>query len=148
MKNEGASVRARLLNHSRETGESFNSLLEQYATGRFLWRLSRSPYRERFILKGAQLFRLWSESIHRPTRDLDLLGCGDPSEEGLATVLAEICQGTTSPDDGLLWGGISTAPIRDEMDYGGTRALLEATPTPCPRAWKKPFGLGPSRSVS
>jgi len=53
MKNAGASVRARLLNHSRATGESFNSLLEQYATGRFLWRLSRGPYRERFILKGA-----------------------------------------------------------------------------------------------
>lgn len=127
MKNAGASVRARLLNHARATGESFNSLLEQYATGRFLWRLSRSPYRKRFILKGAQLFRLWSESVHRPTRDLDLLGFGDPSEEGLASVLTEICKGSTAPDDGLLWGQISTAPIREDMDYGGTRALLQAT---------------------
>lgn len=66
MKNVAASVRARLLNHSRSSGESFNDLLEQYATGRFLWRLSESAYRERFILKGAQLFRLWHSSLHRP----------------------------------------------------------------------------------
>jgi hypothetical protein len=126
MKNMAASVRARLLNHSRSSGESFNDLLEQYATGRFLWRLSESAYRERFILKGAQLFRLWSSELHRPTRDLDLLGYGDSSEAALASVLNEICQAPIAPQDGLVWGEVATAPIRKELDYGGTRALLAA----------------------
>ena len=58
MKNVAASVRARLLNLSREKGEPLNTLMEQYATGRLLYRLAQSEYRERFVLKGAQLFRM------------------------------------------------------------------------------------------
>ena len=129
MKNVAASVRARLLNQSRLSGESFNSLLDQYVTGRFLWRLSESPYQQHFILKGAQLFRLWNANanIHRPTRDLDLLGFGDPSEENLADILTEVCRLPCSPGDGLLWGEVKTGPIREEMEYGGIRAQLLAT---------------------
>lgn len=126
MKNVAVSVRARLLNHSRDTGESFNDLLEQYATGRFLWRLGESAYRQRFILKGAQLFRIWNRGPHRPTRDLDLLGFGDSSEASLANVLGEICQAPISPEDGLIWGGANVAPIRTSLDYGGIRAMLVA----------------------
>ena len=50
MKQVVESVRARLLNLSRESNVPFNGLLEQYATGRFLWRLSQSRYRTRFFL--------------------------------------------------------------------------------------------------
>jgi hypothetical protein len=38
MKNIPVSVRARLLNLSRETHQSLDSLMEQYAMGRFLDR--------------------------------------------------------------------------------------------------------------
>ena len=118
MKDIAVSVRARLLNLSRATGGSLNKLLEDYATGRFLWRLGESAYRERFILKGAQLFRLWDSEIHRPTRDLDLLGFGDPSEEALSTILDEVCQLPSEPNDGLLWDSVTTAPIRDDRTMG------------------------------
>ncbi len=77
MKNAATSIRGRLLNLSRLSGLPFNGVLEQCAIGRFLWRLSQSRDRSRFILKGAQLFRLWSSDLHRPTRDIDLLGYGD-----------------------------------------------------------------------
>lgn len=40
--NVGASVRARLLNRSRETGDEFQSLLRRYAAERFLYRLGES----------------------------------------------------------------------------------------------------------
>jgi len=69
MKNPAASIRARLLNLSRKSGEPLNSLLDRYATGRFLYRLAKSTYRERFVLKGAQLFHIWEAEQHRPTRD-------------------------------------------------------------------------------
>lgn len=92
MKNPAASVRARLLNLSRESGEPFDVLIEQYATGRFLYRLANSIYRERFILKGAQLFRIWGAEQHRPTRDLDLLGFGDSSVEAIQSVFTELTQ--------------------------------------------------------
>lgn len=50
-----ASIRARLLNRAKASGEDFNQLLSRYATERFLYRLSSLPARETFWLKGATL---------------------------------------------------------------------------------------------
>lgn len=53
------SVRARLLNRARANGEVFNQLLTRYALERWLYRLSVSDQKARFVLKGALLFSLW-----------------------------------------------------------------------------------------
>lgn len=126
MKNVAASVRTRLLNLSRSSGQPLDSLMELYVTGRLLFRLAESEYRERFVLKGAQLFRLWGAEQHRPTRDLDLLGYGDPSEEAIGSIFAGLIAMTIDPPDGLEWGEIKTGPIRDDMDYGGVRLVVSA----------------------
>ena len=55
-----ASVRQRLLNLARETGTEYNSVLQQYAVERFLFRLGASSEVDRFTLKGAALFRVWA----------------------------------------------------------------------------------------
>ena len=78
LRNVGASVRARLQNLSRETGQSFELILTRYALERLLYRLSTSVYADRFVLKGAMLLTSWFTDPHRATRDLDLLGFGDP----------------------------------------------------------------------
>lgn len=127
MKRAAESIRARLLNLSRESNVSFNSLLEQYATGRFLWRLSQSRYRTRFVLKGAQLFRIWGAAMHRPTRDVDFLSYGEPTEERIAAAFKDICQLPSDPEDGLIWGEVSSQPIRGDLEYGGVRAHLQAS---------------------
>jgi hypothetical protein len=44
----------------------------RYGIERLLFRLSRSPHADRFLLKGAILFAVRDEKTHRPTRDLDL----------------------------------------------------------------------------
>jgi hypothetical protein len=124
MKNVAASVRDKLLNLSRAKGMPFNGLMEQYATGRFLYRLAESEYRNRFVLKGAQLFRIWDAEEHRPTRDLDLLGYGDASEETIQKIFEELTQMDVDPADGLEWGDVTVAPIRDEALYGGIRAKV------------------------
>src|SRR5476651_1735329 len=80
-KNPTASVRQRLLNLSRKSGEPFQTMLTRYALERLLFRLSQSAHKEQFTLKGAMLFVLWTGQMHRPTRDLDLLGAGKRSEE-------------------------------------------------------------------
>ena len=125
MKNIAASVRARLLNLSRAEGEPLNALLEQYAIGRFLYRLAQSEYRERFVLKGAQLFRIWEVEEHRPTRDLDLLGYGNPTEEAIQMIFTELIQMDIDPDDGLEWREVAVTPIRDVVEYGGIRAKVD-----------------------
>lgn len=62
LKNVGASVRARLLQRSRDERTDFQILLTRYALERLLYRLSLSEHRNRFILKGAMLFVTWVEA--------------------------------------------------------------------------------------
>ncbi len=89
-KDIGASVRARLLRLARERGDDFQLLLTRYANERLLFRLASSKHAEQFVLKGAALFTLWTGKPHRATRDLDLLGFGDPSQTHVQQVFADI----------------------------------------------------------
>ena len=75
--NLAASVLARLLNRAKETGDDYQTLLTSYSLERFLYRLAVSDLRDRFVLKGAMLLRLWEDQPYRATRDLDLLRRGD-----------------------------------------------------------------------
>src|SRR3546814_5779475 len=81
IKNSGASGRARLLKLSKANGQSFDLVLTRFALERLLFRLSQSPHADRFVLKGAMLMMSWFDDPHRGTRDLDLLGFGDPRSE-------------------------------------------------------------------
>jgi predicted nucleotidyltransferase component of viral defense system len=90
--NLAASVRHRLLNLSHQRQETFNFILAQYAIERFLFRLSQSPFADQFVLKGATLFTVWSGKLHRPTRDVDLLGYGESSNEHLRELFTTLCQ--------------------------------------------------------
>ena len=67
--NVAASVRQRLLNLAKECNENFQQILVRYALERLLYRLARSQHADRFVLKGALLFRLWFDLQQRPTRD-------------------------------------------------------------------------------
>lgn len=90
-RNVAASVKARLLKIAREENEDLGSLLIRYVLERFLHRLSVSAHADAFVLKGAVLFTIWSERPHRATKDVDLLGFGDPDPPRLAEVVGEIC---------------------------------------------------------
>lgn len=58
-RNVGASVRQRLLNLSRASGQPFDLLLTRYVLERLLYRLTRTLHRRRFVLKGAMLLTTW-----------------------------------------------------------------------------------------
>lgn len=75
----GASVLAKLRNHAKATGEEVPTVLARYINERFLYRLSLSPYAERFVLRGATLFSVWLDTPHRPTRDLDMRRSSSPA---------------------------------------------------------------------
>ncbi len=126
-KNLPASVRQRLLMTSQQRAEPFDLVLTQYAIERLLYRLSQSRFADRFLLKGAMLFRIWTENSHRPTRDLDLLGTGPAEADELAAIFREICSTPVEPD-GLefLGDSVKASPIREEAVYGGIRVNTEA----------------------
>ncbi len=58
LQNISASVHQRLLNIARRTARPFYVVLQYFAMERFLFRLSRSPHVDSFVLKGALLFRV------------------------------------------------------------------------------------------
>lgn len=121
-----ASIHARLLAKAKERGQDFNHVLGRYATERWLYRLSVSPARERFLLKGALLFDLWFDEPHRPTRDADFLGLGAADVEAFAKTVAGVC--AIEADDALRFDAdsIRVQEIREEANYGGLRVTLVA----------------------
>jgi predicted nucleotidyltransferase component of viral defense system len=127
IRNIGASVRARLQNLSRETGQSFELILTRYALERLLYRLGTSNYADRFVLKGAMLLRCWFEDTHRATRDLDLLGFGDPSPDAMVAMFKEIL--ATNVEDGVEFDldALRIDEIREKLEYGGLRLRTSAS---------------------
>jgi predicted nucleotidyltransferase component of viral defense system len=125
--NIAASARQRLLDLARKRGADFQLILIQYAVERLLYRFSRSVYKDRFILKGAMLFSVWSEEPFRATRDLDFLGKGDNTVSAMTKVFGEICK-TAADGDGLefLSDKIDGQEIRDAQEYRGIRLSFEA----------------------
>lgn len=126
-RNVAASVRQRLLNLRDAQSGDYNTLLTQYAIERFLYRLSKSELADAFVLKGAMLFRVWSGALHRPTRDLDLLGHGDATPSAVADTIRRVIAAPVE-DDGLTFdsSSIEAREIREEQEYGGIRVKLVA----------------------
>ena len=125
--NVAASVRARLLQLAKTRHEDFTLTLMNYAAERFLYRLSQSPRRQEFVLKGAMLFAAQIGLPYRPTRDLDLLGLRDDTEAAMGTAMADIVA-TPVVDDGVEFdaNSITVTPIRDDSRYGGLRVVMQA----------------------
>jgi predicted nucleotidyltransferase component of viral defense system len=122
------SVQTRLARHAREIGSDPNLILTRYCVERFLYRLSRSPHAERFVLKGALVLLVWLGETLRPTRDADLLGFGDLSDTQLLATFREICDVRVDAADAVSFDAASVkiAPIREADAYGGRRVTLVA----------------------
>ena len=121
-----ASIRQRLLNLAREQGIRFNSVLQRYAAERFLYRLSISAEVNRFTLKGAALFRVWTGQEMRPTHDVDFLSAGPEDHAAIRAALDAIC-GSPCPEDGVVFDSetMRIANIREEQPDGGVRARID-----------------------
>lgn len=96
------SVHARLVREAKKLGVDANFVFSRYGVERLLYRLSRSPYADRFVLKGALLLLVWLHEPLRPTRDADLLGFGDLSADSLQSLFSEVCT-LTVEDDALVF---------------------------------------------
>jgi hypothetical protein len=116
------------LNLAKERGEDFDLVLTRFALERLRYRLSVSPYADRFILKGAMLVAVWMPDAFRATRDLDLLGRGDPSRGFAEIVFKDLCGMAVEPD-GVEFDATTVRAelIREHQRYSGTRVKLEAS---------------------
>lgn len=124
-RNLAASIRERLRQRALAEARPFDEVLTYFAIERFLFRLSRTPHRDRFVLKGALMLPLWGTTIARATRDIDFLGRGALTSEELADVIAD-CLAVQVPPDAINFDAstILVAEIREDARYGGIRATF------------------------
>jgi hypothetical protein len=88
--------------------------------------LGRSSYRDRFAIKGATLFTLWTGDSHRPTKDLDMLGWGSSAISDVEETIRAICK--VEDNDGILFDGESVegTRIKEEDEYDGVHVRFHA----------------------
>jgi hypothetical protein len=106
------------------TAPDFGLVVMRYGLERFLYRLSISPHRDSFVLKGALLLQLWTAETYRPTRDLDLLGRG-MSNTSYRKIFSDVCSQEVD-DDGLTFLPDTIRVERIREAYEGVRVRLEA----------------------
>ena len=100
MSSKAVSLKARVRNLARAKNVAPQVLLQNYMFERFLDRLSKSAYRDKFIIKGGMLIAAIIGLDRRSTMDLDATLRRLPlSEENLRSSLGEIC--SISVDDGV-----------------------------------------------
>lgn len=118
-----ASIRQRLVNVAAKEGRPVAEVVQYYAMERFLYRLGLSPYRDRFLLKGAMMLLAWRAPTIRPTMDIDLLGRGRNRTSELEDVMRVLCNLAVEPADGLTFDSATVAgeTIAVESNYVGVR---------------------------
>lgn len=135
VKNIPASILTRLRNQTEELNRPFAEVLQYYAMERFLYRLSKTRYADKFILKGGLLFYVWSLPLRRSTRDIDFRGYVSGNRSTLLKIMDEVIN-VSAPEDGLVFDSqsVSVEETQIDADYQGIRvkliALLERTRIP------------------
>lgn len=128
IKNTAASVHQRLLNKAKDTTRPFNELLQHFAIERFIYRLSKSPQANSFLLKGALMFLAWAGLESRPTMDIDLLGKIDNSLEVIVAAMKNACEMKVDPDGMVFHSETLTAVrITEGTEYEGVRCRVRGS---------------------
>jgi len=127
MNNNIKSIKDRLKNYSKKKNKIHQFTLIRYFQERLLYRLSKSNYRENFLLKGGALVYSLQKEESRNTLDIDLLAKQLQSDEArLKDIFKEICElqfydGVTFDTKTLM-----TQEIIKEGNYSGTRVKVVA----------------------
>ena len=123
MSNSAQAVKDKLKNISKEKNVDFNSVMRFYMYDRFVERLSKSKYRDNFILKGGFYLSNLFGIDNRSTMDIDTaIRKAEFTEENLINMINEIISIDT--DDNVKFKIEKTEPIRDEDEYGGLRVTI------------------------
>lgn len=124
-KNISASVRARLLKISKAENRTFDDVMTMYMLERLLFRLSKSRFRNKFVLKGGLLLCALLDEPHRTTKDIDFLARQIYGTiENIFDIFSEIC--AIDGFDGVSFDAenIEVQRIREDEDYQGVRVLV------------------------
>jgi predicted nucleotidyltransferase component of viral defense system len=123
-----AAIKNRLLQIHRTTKHPYNFIFERYTQERLLYRISRGPHAEHFLLKGGLLLTALTNRFVRATHDIDFAASADADPEAMRTMMAEAIATEVEPD-GLTYdpSGIRAEAIKQQDEYGGVRLHIPGT---------------------
>lgn len=128
MKTSIPSIQSRLKNVAQRKNKTYQIILIRYFIERLIYRLSISPFKNNFCLKGGALLYAFEQAVSRPTMDLDLLGLQIANEQTeLKKIFQAICQ-LPCADDGVsfIHESVTTSEIEKESKYSGIRLKIDA----------------------
>lgn len=126
--NVARSIKARLLNMADGDNKKYQQLIVRFFLERLLFRLSKSEYRGRFILKGGALLYAFEEFIPRPTMDIDFMGLRISNDKAnILTAFRKIAS-MSYPEDGITFhtDTLTADDITVEKKYPGIRISMVA----------------------
>ncbi|QCH27780.1 nucleotidyl transferase AbiEii/AbiGii toxin family protein [Clostridium tyrobutyricum] len=125
MSGKAMSLKAKIKKLAKAKDMSAQVVLQNYMFERFLERLSKSEYKNKFILKGGMLIAAIVGIDNRATMDMDATLKDYPlNENSLLKAISDIC--SVDIDDGVMFSFIKVEPIRKDDDYGGYRASIQS----------------------
>lgn len=116
-----------LQNEARRTGRPTQELLQLYVLEGFLARLSISPVRETFVLKGGVLLAAFG--TRRPTKDVDLAALDVANDtETVAGLVRLVLAAEPAEHDGITFMSDAAIAevIREDDQYAGVRVRVDA----------------------
>lgn len=119
------SMKAKIRNIAKNNNIPAQVILQNYMFERFLVRLSKSEYKNKFILKGGMLVAAIIGIDNRATMDLDTTVKNLPLiPKIIEKAIQEICDINENDDVNFSYKAIS--PIREDDLYGGYRVMINA----------------------
>ena len=123
MSNSAQAVKDKLKNISKDKNVDFNSVMRFYMYDRFVERLSKSKYKDNFILKGGFYLSKLFGLDNRSTMDIDTaIRKAEFTEENIIKMIKEIIN--IDVGDNVKFKIEKTETIRDEDEYGGLRITI------------------------
>ena len=120
-----ASLRGKCKAIAKKHGIMAQEVMQMYLFERFLARLEKSEYVDKFILKGGLLISSLIGVENRTTMDMDAtLQAISLDEESVSRMISDIC--SIRCDDGVSFAFESVETIREDDDYGGLRAHIRS----------------------
>lgn len=115
-----------LKNIRKDNGVEFNILMKSFMFDRFITRLSKSIYRDNFVIKGGFLLSTLFGIENRSTMDIDAsFKDSDFTIENLKKIIIEII--SIDLNDNIFFEISDIRNIRDEDEYGGFRFIFNYT---------------------
>ena len=125
MSSKGMSLKGRINNYAKKNGIAAQVVLQNFMFERFLERLSRSEYQQKFVIKGGMLVTAIVGIDTRATMDLDTTLRNLPlTEAQVRKAITGIC-GIPVNDD-VIFQIVSIESIRKDDIYGGYRVRIDA----------------------